>query len=212
MENKEALNTLNEIKDLMEKSSRFQSISGLSIVIVGLLASVVSAGAWLMLLPHSDISWLPTTCSGFLINSPFRTKIAVFSALLLLVISFSTVSFFSLHKMKKQNGAVNLDSTLRRCLFHFCVPMIVGGLLCAAMLLQGHYGLTSTFMLVFYGLALINCSHYTSSSIAMLGYAQLVLGVVDCFAVSHAILFWWLGFGLMHILFGIYFIIKYDRR
>lgn len=212
MENKEALNTLNEIKDLMEKSSRFQSISGLSIVIVGLLASVVSAGAWLMLLPHSDISWLPTTCNGILINSPFRTKIAVFSALLLLVISFSTVSFFSLHKMKKQRGAVSFDSTLRRCLFHFCVPMVVGGLLCAAMLLQGHYGLTSTFMLVFYGLALINCSHYTSSSIAMLGYAQLVLGVVDCFAVSHAILLWWLGFGLMHILFGIYFIIKYDRR
>ena len=212
MENKEALNTLNEIKDLMEKSSRFQSISGWSIVIVGLLASVVSAGAWLMLLPHSDISWLPTTCNGILINSPFRTKIAVFSALLLLVISFSTVSFFSLHKMKKQNGAVKLDSTLRRCLFHFCVPMLVGGLLCAAMLLQGHYGLTSTFMLVFYGLALINCSHYTSSSIAMLGYAQLVLGVVDCFAVSHAILLWWLGFGPMHILFGIYFIIKYDRR
>lgn len=212
MENKEALNTLNEIKDLMEKSSRFQSISGWSIVIVGLLASVVSAGAWLLLLPHNDISWLPTTCNGILINSPFRTKIAVFSALLLLVISFSTVSVLSLRKMKKQKGSVSFDISMRRCLFHFCVPMLAGGLLCAAMLLQGHYGLTSTFMLVFYGLALINCSHYTTSSIAVLGYAQLVLGVVDCFAFSHAILFWWLGFGLMHIAYGIYFIVKHDCK
>lgn len=208
MEQKEAINTLNEIKDMMEKSSRFQSISGWSIIIVGLLASVVSAGAWLILLPHTEISWLPANCNGISVNSPFRTRIAIFSALLLLVLSFFTVSAFSLRKMKKQRGAVHFDTTLRRCLLNFSVPMLVGGLLCAAMLMQGHYGLTSTLMLVFYGLALINCSHYTASSIAMLGYAQLVLGIIDCFAMNHAILFWWLGFGLMHIVYGIYFTLK----
>lgn len=212
MEKNEALNTLNEIKNLMEKSSRFQSISGLSIVVVGILASLVSAAAWLLLLRHDSISWLPTNYNGILINSPFRTRIAVFSALLLLLVSFLVVSGMSLVKMKKQNGSINIDSTVRRCIFHFSIPMLVGGILCAAMLLQGHYGLTSTFMLVFYGLALVNCSHYTTSSIAFLGYTQLVLGVIDCFAVNHAIFFWWLGFGLMHILFGLFFTQKYDRK
>ena len=77
-----------------------------------------------------------------------------------------------------------------------------------AMLMQGHYGLTSTFMLVFYGLALLNASHYTSPAIALLGYCELVLGVLDCFVASHAILFWFLGFGLLHLLFGAYFAIK----
>lgn len=212
MENKEALNTLNEIKEMMEKSSRFQSISGWSIVVVGMLASVVSAAAWLLLLPHADMAWLPAGCSGLLINSPWRSSIAILVALLLLVVSFATVAALSLGKMKRQKGAVRFDPSLRRCLIHFCVPMLAGGLLCLAMLQQGHYGLTSTFMLVFYGLALINCSHYTHSSIAALGYVQLVLGVVDCFVVSHAILFWWLGFGLMHVVYGFYFIAKYERQ
>ena len=213
MENKEALNTLHEIKELMEKSSRFQAISGWSILIVGLLASVVSAGAWLLLLPHeftypaTIVAPLSRGDMGMLINSPYRTLIASSVALALLVVSFAVVCFGSYHLMKRQGG-FEFGRTIRRPLFHFAVPMVVGGLLCLAMLMQGHYGLTSTFMLVFYGLALLNASHYTSRSIALLGYCELVLGVVDCFVVSHAILFWFLGFGLLHIVFGIYFILK----
>ena len=213
MENKEALNTLHEIKELMEKSSRFQSISGWSILIVGLLASVVSAGAWLLLLPHeftypaTIVAPLSRGDMGMLINSPYRTLIASSVALALLVVSFAVVCFGSYRLMKRQ-GDFQFGRTIRRPLFHFAVPMVVGGLLCLAMLMQGHYGLTSTFMLVFYGLALLNASHYTSRSIALLGYCELVLGVVDCFVVSHAILFWFLGFGLLHIVFGIYFILK----
>ena len=207
MENKEALNTLHEIKELMEKSSRFQAISGWSILIVGLLASVVSAGAWLLLLPHEGMTWLPEGMGGMLINSPYRTLIASSVALVLLVVSFAVVCYGSYRLMKRQ-GSFEFGRTIRRPLFHFAVPMVVGGLLCLAMLMQGHYGLTSTFMLVFYGLALLNASHYTSRSIALLGYCELVLGVVDCFVVSHAILFWFLGFGLLHIVFGIYFIVS----
>ena len=213
MENIEALNTLHEIKDLMEKSSRFQSISGWSILIVGLLASVVSAGACLLLLPHeftypaTIVAPLSRGDMGILINSPYRTLIASSVALALLVVSFAVVCFGSYRLMKRQ-GDFQFGRTIRRPLFHFAVPMVVGGLLCLAMLMQGHYGLTSTFMLVFYGLALLNASHYTSRSIALLGYCELVLGVVDCFVVSHAILFWFLGFGLLHIVFGIYFILK----
>jgi hypothetical protein len=213
MENKEALNTLHEIKELMEKSSRFQAISGWSILIVGLLASMVSAGAWLLLLPHeftypaTIVAPLSRGDMGMLINSPYRTVIASGVALALLVVSFAVVCFGSYRLMKRQ-GDFQFGRTIRRPLFHFAVPMVVGGLLCLAMLMQGHYGLTSTFMLVFYGLALLNASHYTSRSIALLGYCELVLGVVDCFMVSHAILFWFLGFGLLHIVFGIYFIVN----
>lgn len=211
MENNEALNTLHEIRDLMERSSKFQSISGWSIIIIGLLASVVSAGAWLLLMPHESSAWLPDGMGGMLINSPHRTMIAASCALALLVVSFAVVCFGSYLIMKRQGG-FRFGPTLRRPLFHFAVPMLVGGLLCLAMLLQGHYGLTSTFMLVFYGLALLNASHYTNRAIALLGYCELVLGVVDCFVVSHAILFWFLGFGLLHILLGFYFIVKRGKE
>lgn len=212
MENNEALNTLNEIKDMMAKSSRFQSISGLSIILIGLYASIVSAGAWLLWGNHDAISWLPACCSDISINSPFRTKMAIFVALLLLFVAFGTVCLFSYLKIKRTQGVFHFDSPMRRCLFNFCVPMIAGGLLCLAMLLQGHYGLTSSFMLIFYGLALINCHHYTTSDIAVLGYGELILGLIDCFLIRHAILFWFLGFGLWHVLFGLYYTLKNKKR
>ena len=84
--------------------------------------------------------------------------------------------------------------------------------MCLALLMQGHYGLTSTFMLVFYGLALINCAHYTTSDIAILGYGELILGIIDCFVVSQGLLFWFLGFGLWHIIFGICFTLKNRKQ
>lgn len=211
MENKEALDTLNEIKDLMAKSSKFGSVSGGSVLIIGLLASIVAAGAWLLLLPHIGAAWLPERYSGMLINSPQRTLIASAVAVGLLAVSMAVVSFGTYRKIVRRQGRFVFDQTVRRPLAHFCVPMAAGGALCLALLLQGHYGLTSSMMLVFYGLSLLNSSHYTLKPIAWLGYAELALGIADCYIVTHAILFWWLGFGLMHILLGVYILIKGNR-
>ena len=189
MNNNEAINTLNEIKDLMQKSSRFQTISGLSIIIIGIYASIVSLGAWLLLGNHETYSWLPTWSVDFALNTPGRTWTAILCALALVVVSFGTVCVMSYAKTKRQNHHFSFDQTVRRPLFHFFVPAVTGGLLCLAMLLQGHYGLTS-------------------SSIALLGYVELLLGIIDCFLVNHAILLWFLGFGLWHIVFGIFFTLK----
>ena len=202
MDNKDALNTLKEIKDLMARSSRFQTISGWSIVIIGIYASIVSLGAWLLLGNHEPYTWLPAFAQDFAINTPSRTILALIIAAVLVVVSFLTVCLGSYLKTKRVNQAFAFDQTVRRSLINFFVPAIAGALFCVAMLVQGHYGLTSSIMLLFYGLALINCSHYTSSSIALLGYGQLLLGIVDCFVVHHAILFWFLGFGLLHIIYG----------
>ena len=202
MDNKDALNTLKEIKDLMARSSRFQTISGWSIVIIGIYASIVSLGAWLLLGNHEPYTWLPAFAQDFAINTPSRTILALVIAAVLVVVSFLTVCLGSYLKTKRVNQAFAFDQTVRRSLINFFVPAIAGALFCVAMLVQGHYGLTSSIMLLFYGLALINCSHYTSSSIALLGYGQLLLGIVDCFVVHHAILFWFLDFGLLHIIYG----------
>jgi len=211
MENNDALNTLHEIRNMMVRSSRFQSISGWSVLVVGILASIVSAGAWLMLIPHPQYAWLPDNLNGVMINSPHRTQVACGIALALLVVCFAIVSFGAYRTISKKQP-FTFDQTLRRVLFHFCIPMLVGGLLCLAMLLQGHYGLTSTLMLVFYGLSLLNASHYTHPSIAVLAYVELLLGIIDCFVVTHAILFWFLGFGLVHILFGIYILVSFPKK
>ncbi len=205
MNNNDAINTLREIKDIMQKSSRFENISGFSIIIIGIYASIVSLGAWLLLGKHEPYSWLPTWSTDFALNTPGRTWTAILCALVLLVVSFGTVCLMSYFKTKRVNHRFVFDHTVRRSLWAFFVPAATGGLLCLAMLQQGHYGITSSFMLVFYGLALINCAHHTTSRLALLGYVELLLGIVDCFVVSHGILFWFLGFGLWHIIFGIFF-------
>ena len=97
-------------------------------------------------------------------------------------------------------------------LLDFFIPLVAGGVLSIAMVMQHHYGLTSSIMLIFYGLALINCSHYTYPILRYLGYAELLLGLIDCFMVSHALLFWFLGFSVLHIIFGIIYVILFDCK
>ena len=80
-----------------------------------------------------------------------------------------------------------------------------------ALLLQQHYGLVSSITLIFYGLALINASHFSYPALRYLGYAELALGLIDCFLVDYALLTWFIGFGLLHIVFGIVFMLKYER-
>lgn len=198
MENKEALNTLNDIKEMMERSSKFKAISGLSIVIIGVLASLVSA-------------YIYSFMGDYYINSPDKWRTTAIIAIALLVVAFATVFAMSYLRAKRLNLRFTFDATMRRLLFNFFIPMLAGGLLCIALLTQHHYGLVSSITLIFYGLALINCSHFSYHELRYLGFAELVLGLIDCFMVDYALLTWFLGFGLLHIVFGILFMIKYER-
>ena len=199
MENKEVLNTLNDIKEMMERSSKFKAISGLSIVIVGILASLVSAYIYF--------------CMGdYHINTPAKWRTTVIIAIVLLVVAFATVFVMSYLKARHFKLRFTFDTTMRWLLLNFFIPMAAGGLLCFALLSQQHYGLVSSITLIFYGLALINSSHFSYSELRYLGYAELALGLIDCFLVDYAVLTWFLGFGVFHIVFGIIFMLKYGRR
>ncbi len=199
MENKEVISTLNDIKDMMERSSKFKAISGLSIIIVGILASLVSAYIYFFLGDYS-------------INTPAKWRLTAWIAIALLVVAFSTVFVMAYLKARRNHLRFNFDTTLRRLLLNFFIPLGAGGMLCIALLMQQHYGLVSSITLVFYGLALINCSHFSYPALRYLGYAELALGLVDCFLVNYALLTWFIGFGVFHIVFGIIFIVKYGRR
>ena len=193
MENKEALNTLNDIKDMMERSSKFKAISGLSIVIVGILASLVSAYIYFFL-------------GDYHINTPSKWRTTIVVALVLLVVAFLTVFLMAYLKAKRHQLRFTMDTTMRRLLVNFFVPMLAGGLLCTALLLQQHYGLVSSITL-----ALISASHFSYPALRYLGYAELALGLIDCFLVDYALLTWFIGFGVLHIVFGIVFMLKYER-
>ena len=112
-------------------------------------------------------------------------------------------------------GTIAVSYThLYRALWNFSLPMLTGGALCISLLLHGYYDILSSVMLLFYGLTLVNVSKFTYANIAWLGYAFICLGVIDSFWEGHALLFWTIGFGGFHILYGIlfYFCLLYTSR
>jgi len=212
MEEKEVRQTLNDIREMMSKSSRFQAVSGWSIIIIGLYAAVASLMAAAVI---GVGDWLP----GFenlqkfaVLNTPSRIRIAALIAIGLFALSLLTVFVFAIVKSKRHNLRFVFDKRMFQMLFDFFIPLAAGGLLSMALVMQGHYGLTSSIMLLFYGLALVNCSHYTYPALRYLGYAELIIGIIDCFTISHALLFWFLGFSVMHVVFGVAYVLMFERR
>lgn len=209
MENREITNTLSDIRNLMERSTRFLSLSGLSVILVGLYACIGAYIAYSLFNGHSEEQLSPPF---LFINTPRRLTAIFILAAILLLFSSATVLGMSYIKAKKAYQRIAFDKTTRRLLWNFSLPLATGGLLCFSLLTQQHYGLTSSIMLIFYGLALVNCSKYTHSNIQYLGYAEILLGIIDSFIQGYALLFWVVGFGLFHILYGTFFSLNEKKR
>lgn len=198
MENKEVINTLSEIRSMMERSTKVLSLSGMSAIVVGILAIVAAMLANCII----ENGW----------SHIYKVRSLMLLAILLFIICFAIVLIFSKWKAKKNGLMFKFDRTVQKMLWNFFLPLIVGGVLCLGLIYQGHYGLTSSIMLIFYGLALINLSNFTFSNIRYLGYVQLVLGVIDFLMVNYSLLFWMIGFGVCHVVYGIMFYLKYERK
>ena len=204
MDSKDAIRDIKDIKSMMERSSRLVSISGWGVAATGIIAIVAS---WVAYRIFSDGSLFGDTHYLW----EHKTRIAVFGTVALVTVCGLIVMLSSMALAHRQGAKFQIDKTMRRTIFNFGVPLLAGGILCLALVLNGHYGLTSSIMLIFYGLALINCHHSSLPLLGTLGYMELLLGLVDCFVATHALLLWTLGFGLLHLIFGIYLITKNAR-
>lgn len=198
MNNQEALDTLNDIRKMMEKSSRFLSLNGTSAIVIGIYACIAAWIAYYILGSSDRLFMLE-------VNTPARLRLLFISAILLILLSIVTVVGMCRHTARKNNRQLQLDRTARRLLWNFFLPLVVGGILCLSLIWQQHYGLTSSIMLIFYGISLINASNYTYSNTRYLGYAELILGLADSFIEGYALLFWVVGFGVFHIIYGLLF-------
>ena len=212
MENKEVFNTLNEIRSLMEKSSKVLSLSGISAILVGIYACIAAVIAYYILGGSGQFTWDFIEFPRLNVNTPYRLRLMLIFAAILVMLCLLTVYWFSYLKAKRNKQHFAFDRTAKRLLLNFFLPLITGGILCLSLIHQQHYGLTSSIMLIFYGIALINVSSYTYSNTRYLGYAELLLGLADSFVEGHALLFWTVGFGIFHIIYGILFYLKYDRK
>lgn len=201
MDSKNYLDDLSQIKDLMNRSSRFLSLSGLSGILAGTYALVAALYAQFNLLPKKE--------SFLILESPnFRMLVILLMAVALL--SLLSAYFLSRKKAVK-NGEKLWDATTRRLLVNFFVPLLTGGAFILIQLGNQHYGLSASLMLLFYGLALVNASKYTLGHVQYLGYIEIVLGLICAAFPGYGIWFWMLGFGVAHIFYGTLVFFKEDR-
>lgn len=200
MEPKDYLKDISEIKNMMNKSSRFISLSGLSGILAGVYALIGAAIAYWLVMEYSD---------GTLILDGRIFNLVLLDLLLVAVFSIATGIILTTQKAKK-HGAKIWDSTSRRLVINFLIPLIAGGLYILIILNQQKYGQTGGLMLIFYGLALINASKYSIGDIRYLGFAEIALGLIATLYPGYGFWLWVLGFGLLHIVYGTWMYFKYD--
>ena len=201
MESKDYLKDISDIKDMMNKSSRFISLSGLSGILAGIYALIGAAVVY----------WLVTTYSnGVLLLDGKIFRLCLLTLFMVGLLSVITGIVLTTQKAKKNNAKI-WDATSRRLVFNFLIPLIVGGTYILIILSHGKYGQSGGLMLIFYGLALVNASKFSIGDIRYLGYIQIVLGLIGALKPGYGFWLWVLGFGIMHIIYGTWMHFKYDR-
>lgn len=207
----EQLDAIRDIRNLMERSSRFSSLSGLAGVIVGIFAIVATTAAYLLL-------GVTPFEAGYATLLNKQSPIAGYTLFTLLVADFGSVLLFSLltgiylsiRKARKQNLPI-WDATAKRMLLNLFIPLVTGGIYCLILLYQGQPALVLPATLLFYGLALLHASKYTINDIRYLGVLEVVLGLLASYFTDQGLLFWVVGFGVLHIVYGIRIYFTYER-
>lgn len=202
----EQLQQLSEIRSLMERSSRFISLSGLSGVGAGITALIGSAIAYWRIEKHVR----PNGGGYNQYTNPLLWEL-IFIAAGILIVALSVGAFFTLREAQKQGQSI-WDKSSQQLLINLMIPLATGGVFCLLLLDHGMLGMIAPATLIFYGLALVNASKYTLPDIRYLGFCEIILGLLNAkfMAVGNGILFWTIGFGVLHIIYGIYMHYKYQ--
>ncbi len=206
------LEDLSEIRSLMERSSRFISLSGLSGVFAGIFALI---GATLVY-QYLEIS----PFSGqkpYYVAQPGVEKwgldyltFFLLTAGGVLFLAISTGILLTVRKARKKGQKI-WDKLSQRLVGSALIPLVTGGIFCLYLLKYGHFGFVAPATLIFYGLALVNASKYTLHDIFYLGLTEIGLGLLALHFIGYGLDFWALGFGIMHIIYGSWMYFKYER-
>lgn len=208
MENNKAIEAISDIRSMMERSSKFISLSGLTGVFAGIFAFAGAAAAYFYCVNNFEPNFLYDN-----LQPEQKTDILMFfcvDAFLVLILSIGFGIWLTTRKSKKTGQSV-LDKTAIRMLVNLAIPLLTGGIFCVALIWHGIIGLIAPSMLIFYGLSLINASKYTIGDTRYLGYIEVVLGLTCCFFMSLGLLFWAVGFGFFHIAYGLFMYYNYEK-
>ena len=192
---------LKVIREMMEKSTMFLSLSGMSGVISGIAAIIGASFAYFYVLNNPG---------GTGLNSIQEIGILLADALIVLAVSIGAAFYFSKRKAKKNKQKI-VKKVALKTLYHLGLPLVAGGIFSLIFLMRGEIGMVASSTLIFYGLALINVSKFTYPEIHYLGITEIVLGLLAALFMYNGIFFWTIGFGLCHIFYGLIMFFKYER-
>lgn len=199
---------ISEIRTMMERSSKFLSLSGWAGIMAGIYAL---AGAYVAydifeFEPGSMIT-ADYYASGYALD--VLPKL-VLLGVVILALAVITAYYLSYKKALRRNEKM-WNATSRRLLVNMMVPLVTGGLLILILLYKGFAGLVAPLTLIFYGLSLYIASKFTYDDIKILGLVNIALGLIAACYIGYGLLFWALGFGIGHIVYGMYVHFKYER-
>lgn len=207
-EEQKHIEALHDIKDMMNRSSRFISLSGLSGISAGVCALAATIYIWPVwlsvrgkLLATDEVQTYPATSVQSVL---VITGVITFISALLLALLFTWL------RSKKTNTSI-WGSTAKRLMINTAIPILTGGVVTYRLLELDLVGLIAPSCLIFYGLALLNGSKYTVSEIRWLGICQIILGLVNLWFIGYGLIAWAIGFGVLHILYGALMWWKYER-
>jgi hypothetical protein len=199
------LEAIKDIKKMMERSSRFISLSGWSGVAAGICALT---GSWVAI--NRITSYFDGTSPSAGCSVCLKNELMVIAGVVFIAAFASAFSFTYIRS--KKDGVAIWGRTARRLLWNTLLPMVAGGILILKMLDLKYYDLIAPSALIFYGLALVNGSKYTMGEVRYLGYGQLITGLLSLFIVSRGLYAWAFGFGVLHIIYGVAMWWKYERN
>jgi hypothetical protein len=198
------------IREIMERSSKFLSLSGLAGIFAGVCALIGAAVAWFFIFDSGQVQYHEYMQSAI---GSTKSDIGFYLALdAMLVLAFALLGavYFSFRKAKKAGQHFWTNST-RRLLFHLMLPLVSGGIIIIILIFRNKLDMVVPFMLVFYGLALVNAGKFTFGEIHYLGLTQIVLGILAAVFINYGLLLWTIGFGLMHIVYGTVMFYRHER-
>jgi hypothetical protein len=187
---------------MMERSSKFVWLSGWAGIIAGFFAL---AGAYIA---YDVFQFNPNAID----YSPSNGKVTIIILLGIVIWLLAAIPATLLsYNQARHRGERLWNATSRRLLVNIAVPFFTGGALILIMISKGLIGLIAPFSLIFYGLALYNASKYTYAEVRIMGIVQVILGLTGSYFVEYGLWTWALGFGVVHIIYGIYIYFKYRQ-
>lgn len=201
------LQDIGEIRSLMERSSKFISLSGWAGIFAGIYA-LVGVYVAITYLHFNPQSLYLEKGEAQNISSNFLSVVLLALAIFLLAIT--TAIYFTRRRAKKKEELLWTPAA-RRLMAEVSLPLIIGGVLLLICLSKGLVGFLAPLSLLFYGIALYTISKFTYVEVRVLGLIEIVLGLAGAYFVHWGVLFWAIGFGVVHIVYGIYVYFKYER-